>query len=75
MKIYAVTISGQKHYFYSELSSTHLDIIDHYCSQVSSSCPIEDAGKGLLSFFEYIRNDLGCTITPIVIEHIFRINL
>ncbi len=75
MKIYAVTISGQKHYFYSELSSTIIHLIDRYCSQVSDDCSTKDAKERLVSFFDFIRNNLGLEITPVEIEHIFRINL
>lgn len=74
-KLYAVTISGQKYYFLGSIPSHFIAPIDEYCNQASTNSSVKEP-KGLqLLVQSFIQRNLQCDITPVVIEHIFRINL
>ena len=75
MKLYTVTISGQKHYFCGDLSITSIELVDDYCLRVSNGSSLKDSKEMFLSLLDYMHNNLCCDVTPIIIEHIFRINL
>ena len=74
MNIYAVTIYGDKFYFYGNLSAEECEIIMHICSDLSEQC----GEKGTIDLFENFmhksNNLLRNKIFQIRVKQLFRIN-
>ena len=75
MILYAVTISGYKYYFTGDISESSIKMIDKFCDSLNDREIMTNSKCTFAYLYNYIRNDLGCKIEPISIEHVFRINL
>ena len=75
MKLYAITISGKKFYFWGEMPSCVVQEIDNRCREISGRTTNKNAQKVFNSILEYIVINYDCQVIPSRIEHIFRINL
>ena len=68
MKLYSVTIRGFKYYFSGDLTSEAVTSIENFCLKLKMNSTSTDK----TTLFEH--SELGLTVTPINVEHIFRIN-
>ena len=74
MKLYKITMSGKKFYFAGYLSPCLYDQIEQFCrDRVSNTNNTPQKLFELL--VQYITTELRQEITPIEVEHIFRVNL
>ena len=74
MELYAVTISGHKHYFTGKLSELDIKMIDEFCNTLNEREITTNHNSVFSCLNNFIRNDLRCKIEFINIRHIFRIN-
>lgn len=74
MKLYTITISGKKFYFTGCLAPCLYDQIEQFCRD-----GLSNANSSPQILFElliqYITTELRQEITPIEVEHIFRVNI
>lgn len=75
MKLFTVTISGDKFYFLGDISPSIATKIDRYCLIINREIVSDNSVEIFVSLLKYICIDLGCDVEPLSIEHIFRINL
>lgn len=74
MSIFAVTICGRKYYFACNLSENDISRVESYCGHLTNNPISDDINEQFESLLNYIREELKLPITPIRIEHVFRIN-
>lgn len=74
MKLYAITIYGHKFYFTGELRPETTTAVEHFCRQLESDMNETAPQKPFAFLLNYIKSTYNCPVTPINIEHIFRIN-
>lgn len=74
MKLYTVTIRGSKYYFGANLTLEAINSIENFCLELEKGSKSFDVTT-IFGFLEnYISSELQLPITPVKIEHIFRIN-
>lgn len=74
MKLYIVTIYGHKFYFAGEMTAQITEAAEHFCIQLESNIKNSNPQKLFLLLLKHIQSDWNCPVTPVNIEHIFRIN-
>lgn len=74
MKLYTVTIRGYKYYFYGNLSTEAINSIENVCINLERNSKSDDAVILFEYLVKHITLDLRFPITPVNVEHIFRIN-
>lgn len=74
MSIFAVTIRGRKYYFACSLSDNDISRVESYCSHLTNNPVSDEINEQFDSLLNYIREELKLPITPVYIEHVFRIN-
>lgn len=74
MKLYTVTIRGYKYYFSGNLTSEAITNSENFCLKLEKDCKSVNAATLFDRLINYISSELGLSITPVNIEHIFRIN-
>ena len=74
MKLYSVTIRGFKYYFSGDLTSEAVTSIENFCLKLKTNSTSTDKTTLFEHLINYIASELGLTVTPINVEHIFRIN-
>lgn len=75
MKLYSVSISGKKYYFYGEISPSIIGMIEDYCRSHNNDESVHDPETAFSELYRYVRYKLQCSISPVSIERVFRINL
>lgn len=74
MKLYTITIHGHKFYFTGNLKDELITATEQFCRQLESKTNNTDPQKIFALVLRYIKSDCDCSVTPVDIEHIFRIN-
>lgn len=74
MKLYTVTIRGFKYYFSANLTPEAINAIKYFCLKLERDSKSVDTAALFDRLISYIASELGLPITPVNVEHIFRIN-
>ena len=74
MKLYAVTIRGFKYYFSGYLSLQAIQASEHFCLALEKDANSFDTNVLFERLLSYIDSELGLSVTPVNMEHIFRVN-
>lgn len=74
MKLYTVTIRGFKYYFGANLTLEAISSIESFCLELEKSSNSVDVTTIFGFLANYISSELQLPITPVKIEHIFRVN-
>lgn len=74
MKLYTATILGHKFYFTGQLTAEATKAADLFCVQLNAETNNFDPQKLFLLLLNHIETRGNCTVNPINVEHIFRIN-
>lgn len=74
MGLYAVTIRGYKYYFSGNLTSEAINAIESFCQNLERNSKSVDAVALFDRLISYISSELGLPISPVNVEHVFRIN-
>ena len=74
MKLYTVTIRGFKYYFSSDLTPEAISASESFCLKLERDGKSVNAAALFDCLINYIASELGVPVTPVSVEHIFRIN-
>lgn len=74
MKIYTVTIRGFKYYFSGDLSPEAIQASECFCFGLEMDDKSVNTNVIFKRLLSYINSELGLSVTPVNIEHIFRVN-
>ena len=74
MNLYTVTIRGRKYYFSGDLNAEDIKSCELFCLQLESQEKNVHPKILFESFLHYIDSNLKCAVSPINVEHVFRIN-
>lgn len=74
MKLYTVTIRGFKYYFSGNLTPEAITASENYCLKLERISKSVNAATLFDHLTNYIASELGLPVTPVTVEHIFRIN-
>lgn len=74
MKLYTVTIRGFKYYFAGDLLPGAINVIESFCLKLEREGKAVDAVVLFDRLIHYVTLELRLPITPVNVEHIFRIN-
>ena len=74
MKIYTATIYGHKFYFTGNLMTEAIKAVEFFCKQLESDANNTDPQELFTFLLNHIESYWDCSVTPMNIEHIFRIN-
>ena len=74
MNLYAVTIRGFKYYFSGDLSLQAIQASENFCLTLKKDANSFDTNILFERLLSYIDSELGLSVTPVNIEHIFRVN-
>lgn len=74
MKLYAATILGHKFYFIGELTTEIIEAAELLCVRLESNANKSDPQKLFMLLLDHIKSELDCSVVPVDVEHIFRIN-
>lgn len=74
MKLYTVTIRGFKYYFYGDLTIDAINATEKFCRRLEVDGKADNATVSYERLINYIVSELGQSVTPITVEHIFRVN-
>ena len=74
MKLYVVTIYGHKFYFTGQMTAQATGAAEHFCAQLDPDANNSDPQKLFMLLLDHIKSELDCSVVPVDVEHIFRIN-
>ncbi len=74
MKLYTVTIRGFKYYFSGNLTPEAINASESFCIKMEKEGKSVNTAALFDHLINYIASELGIRVTPINVEHIFRIN-
>ena len=74
MKLYTATILGHKFYFAGHLTTKAVKSAEHFCSELDFDANNSDPQKLFTLLLNHFEADSDCSVTPVNVEHIFRIN-
>lgn len=74
MKLYAATIRGFKYYFSGDLTPETINASERFCLKLEEDGQSANTTILFEHLINYIGSELGAPVTPVNIEHIFRIN-
>ena len=74
MKLYTVTIRGFKYYFSGDLTPEAINAIESFCLKLEMDSKSANAATLFERLRNYITSEQGLPVTPVKIEHVFRVN-
>ena len=74
MKLYIVTIRGHKFYFTGKLTDDVIKAAESLCIQLGYNGNNFDPQKLFGRLLNHLESACECQVTPVNVEHIFRIN-
>jgi hypothetical protein len=74
VKLYTVTIRGFKYYFSCDLTPEGITAIERFCLKLEIDGKSANAATLFERLRNYIASELGLPVTPVKIEHVFRVN-
>lgn len=74
MKLYIITICGFKFYFLGDLTPEAINVCECVCLRLKMDGKADNARALYERLISYMVSELEQAVTPIAIEHIFRVN-
>ncbi len=76
MALYSVLVDGEMLYFYGDIPKSKYDSLDHIAKSISEGVGgSNDRQERFKIFISALEEALGSTLTPMPIEHVFRLGL